>query len=356
MEISYKKWPRGKAMKVSIIIPIYNGERFIDGLYELLLKQSMQDFEVVFVNAGSSDKSYDMLLNLKQKDERIVIVDKTNGGICSARNAGIDAASGEYIIFLDQDDGFDEFLVEHYWDATAKNNADMAVFGKIHYFIDNDKITRIVPERFEDELVQDKLLLKRQILNLDNKKRFSTIWNCIYKSSILKRQNIKFDEHFKHGDEDGMFNAEYVMNSEKVVFSSECHYYYYLRNNHSTISKYNKDSVSDYLYFINKLFGLFSDCDAEMLDGFRLFALRFYSNVYKRYCRFNNKYSEKKDFIEDVLADSCFRNVTNYTGSYSSVSNIFWRLYCFFIKRSYENICILMLDFLLLMKRIKGQK
>ena len=60
-------------MKVSIIIPIYNGERFIDGLYELLLKQSMQDFEVVFVNDGSSDKSYDMLLNLKQKDERIVI-------------------------------------------------------------------------------------------------------------------------------------------------------------------------------------------------------------------------------------------------------------------------------------------
>ena len=340
-------------MKVSVIVPVYNGGRYLKGLYSALLEQTIQDFEIVFVNDGSTDDSLKILEKIKEQDSRVVLVNKTNGGICSARNAGICASKGEYLVFLDQDDGIDNLLIERYKDVLEDSKADMAVFGKIHHYIDNEKIVSVSNESFDDVIVQDTDLLRQLILNVDNKNRFSTIWNCIYKSNIVKNENILFDEHFKHGDEDGMFNAEYVLKVNRVAFSSECHYKYYLRNNQSTISKPNNNLIVDYLYFINKLKFLLGD---NNYDLFCVFALRFFSNVYKRYCRFNNGKEKKVLFLNSVMKDSCFRTVINYSCFFSSVSSLYWSVYCFMMRNNIKNVCIWMLDLILFLKRVKGQK
>lgn len=90
--------------KVTIIIPVYNVEKYLEKCLNSVICQTLKDIEIICVNDGSTDNSQQILKEYAQKDERIKIVDKKNGGLSSARNAGLDAATGEYCYFLDSDD------------------------------------------------------------------------------------------------------------------------------------------------------------------------------------------------------------------------------------------------------------
>ena len=111
----------------------------------------------------------------------------------------------EYIIFLDQDDSFENNLIESYVSAIETQNVDMASFGKIHYWISDEVIVKKEFQKFNDERVSNLTKMYEYLFNIDNKKRLMTIWNCIYRKDVIEKYNIQFDEHFKHGDEDGMF-------------------------------------------------------------------------------------------------------------------------------------------------------
>ena len=90
--------------KVSVVIPVYNMEKYLDRAYNSLKNQTMADFEAIFVNDGSKDKSGEILSRLEKEDERVRVITKSNGGVAKARNTALDAAKGEYVFFLDPDD------------------------------------------------------------------------------------------------------------------------------------------------------------------------------------------------------------------------------------------------------------
>lgn len=348
-------------MTVSVVIPVYNGSRYLKKLYKSLSSQSFEKFEVLFINDGSTDNSLEILKTIEKSDSRVKVCSQVNKGICAARNCGIRNASGKYIIFLDQDDGIENDLIENYVKAMENNDVDMAVFGKAHYYIVDGKTKKIVYETFENEIVKDLKKICEYILNVDNKKRLFTIWNCIYKTRILKKYNIHFDEHFRHGDEDGMFNTEYALKCRGIVFSNRSFYHYYLRKGYSTISKYNKNLITDFLYYIQKLCRLTQDIEDEGLREYvKLYILRFYSNVYKRYCRFHNKYSEKKLFVAKIRESPDFKYALSFSGRrcpYNiKIMNRYWDVYCFFCHRNKEFITVAMLDILLCLKKLNGQK
>ena len=90
--------------KISVIIPVYNVEKYIRECLDSVLEQSLKDIEIICVNDGSTDSSRNILLEYRKKDSRVIVLDKQNGGLSSARNSGIDIAQGKYVLFLDSDD------------------------------------------------------------------------------------------------------------------------------------------------------------------------------------------------------------------------------------------------------------
>ena len=117
-------------IKISIIVPVYNSEKYLPETAQSILKQSFSDFELILVDDGSKDGSGKICDQLAAKDTRIKVIHKTNGGICSARNAGLKEAAGEYIAFCDNDDIYLPGLVEYNYALAKKYDADVVRYSR----------------------------------------------------------------------------------------------------------------------------------------------------------------------------------------------------------------------------------
>lgn len=344
-------------MKVSIIIPIYNGEKYIPVLYERLKSQSFQDFELLYIDDGSNDHSYELLRHLAENDSKIKLFHRTNHGICASRNLGISYASGDYIIFLDQDDMIDLHLVEMYVKDIEEKKTDLSIFGKKHYYIEDSKIKKEVLEIYDDIIVSEKEEIIKRILNVENKKELMTIWNCIYKREIIQKNNIRFDSHFKSGFEDGMFNAEYAIHCHSISFNSSYYYHYYIRKGESTISKYNENYYTDISYFSQKLYILLENCLNDTLKNmYYLYVLRFFVNIYRNNFHSQHKtYYQKKLCLQKMVSNQYYHNALNYSWKNSTnrkLYYLYYYIYASLLRHKFYFLCILMLDFLFLIKRI----
>ncbi len=133
--------------QISIIIPVYNIERYISVCITGILNQTYRDFELILVDDGSTDSSGKICDEFSKKDNRIRVIHKKNGGASDARNCGIDIATGEWIMFFDSDDCFEDNIVQILYDTAQKENADMAVCS-IDLFNDNNFDNRYIPEHF----------------------------------------------------------------------------------------------------------------------------------------------------------------------------------------------------------------
>ena len=342
-------------MKVSVIIPIYNGEKYIEEMYNSLSNQSFKDFEVIYINDGSKDDSLEMLESIANKDCRISVYSQNNRGICASRNLGIEKAKGEYLIFLDQDDGIEDNLIERYLEAITIHDADLASFGKIHYYMVGDEVVSKKPQILNEELVEDETTKLCYLFNIDNKKRLMTIWNCIYKKEIIQKYNIRFDQNFRHGDENGMFNIEYTLHCNRIFFSSGCYYHYYIRKGISTITKYNEDLLDNYLYYADKVYKLTSKEDEKIKDIVKLYLLRFFSNVYARYRRFESSRQARVNFLIKTEKSIGFQFATQL----SVIRNLecipkkylYWDIFNYNYKHKWYGIDILLLELLLGIKK-----
>ena len=116
--------------KVSVIMPVYNSKQFLPEAIESVLKQSMSDFELILVNDGSTDGSAEVCDKYADTDGRIRVIHKKNGGVCSARNVGIDASRSEYVTFIDNDDYYDTDFLEVLFSGIISENADLAKCGR----------------------------------------------------------------------------------------------------------------------------------------------------------------------------------------------------------------------------------
>ena len=113
--------------KISIIVPVYNVESYLSNCIDSILNQTFKDFELILVNDGSTDKSLEICKHYKNMDDRIFIIDKKNGGLSSARNAGLDIIKGEYIGFVDSDDYIHPQMYELLYKQIIENEADISM-------------------------------------------------------------------------------------------------------------------------------------------------------------------------------------------------------------------------------------
>lgn len=203
---------------ISIIMPVYNVEKYISRAIESVLNQSFDDFEFLIVVDGSPDNSEEISMRYAKKDSRIKVLVKENGGVSSARNYGLNKARGQYIYFIDSDDWVAPSLLEENLELLKYKDSDLVVFG---FFNIKDNVNR------SEFFVEDQLIVKEQDFSLTKKqlKLLGYTWNKIYKKDIIEKNNLKFNEKMPLW-EDCVFNFEYLQCANSYVISSKCHYFY----------------------------------------------------------------------------------------------------------------------------------
>lgn len=195
---------------VSIIVPVYKSKATLERCVESLLAQTVSDVEILLVDDGSPDGSGALCDELRERDARIRVLHQANGGVSSARNAGIEAAKSEYLVFADSDDYVEPDFLERMLEAIRED--DIAVCGFHHHYLGQDVVR--IPEVPGNDGVENFLALYGQGF-------WNMPWNKLYKRDFVGR----FDETLSLG-EDLLFNLDYLHRADGVaiVRAALCHY------------------------------------------------------------------------------------------------------------------------------------
>lgn len=287
--------------KLSIIIPIYNCEKYIGKCVDSLLKQKYDDFEIILVDDGSTDGSTRICEDYSNHYKKVIFIHKENGGVSSARNAGLKKAHGKYIGFIDADDFVSSDMFFKMICEIEKNNCDMAICG--YYVVkNNEKIFKDWEKNVPHVLSKEEFLYY-----LSGKFYRGFVWNKLYKKSLIK--SLTFDESISIC-EDMLFNVNYGKNVNKVVFLKEKLYNYVIRCGSAVNSKYSEKCLTEIKSY-KKIISLLYDCEEKVYIGFCEAALETALKIKLKTIGNNISTDEKKiinDFIDEnyikILKDS----------------------------------------------------
>jgi glycosyltransferase involved in cell wall biosynthesis len=221
--------------KVSIIMPVYNTEKYLERCLNSILNQTYTKWELIAVNDGSTDNSLEILNSYAQKDNRIIVFEQENQGQSVARNKALDIVKGEYICFVDSDDWVELDYLEDLYKAITSTNSEIAMCS-FYYSSDNDeKIgykfkSNIIPLReYKSKLLKDQIR--------------SYLWNCIFKRSLFN--NLRFQKNNIYEDM-VLFTDLLPRLSKDVIAINKPLYHYYLRDNSTIHQKSIKKAFSHY--------------------------------------------------------------------------------------------------------------
>lgn len=294
---------------ISIILPLYNGERYIRHAIAAVRSQTFQDWELLVINDGSTDHSGAIALQESQKDRRIRIFQKPNGGISSARNYGLAKAAGTYLAFADQDDTVGKNWLAALYQGMA-GDMDLAVAGKRLEVLDaSGRITTRRVCTYPDTVLQTEAEIHAFVFNQKNDMASLHIWNCLYKKQLIDANGIRFDENLSMGMEDVLFNICYGYYCRKIHKIPQVVYAYKQRIGISTSTKYNRNLAGEYAHrmeAVSRLFGFPSRTDAYRM--YKYYALRELCNLYFRNSGPDSKklLAELRDAYVKYTADTLF--------------------------------------------------
>jgi len=220
---------------VSIIIPVFNAEKYLVECLDSVLAQTYDNFEVIIINDGSTDKSRDIIDQYSKREEKIHSYHKKNGGVSSARNYGIDNASGDFICFIDADDIIENTYIETLYNA-LQGKADSSVSGFKYIKVPKENEIVVIPEKNEIKNLNDSIL---DFLDYGKQDWQRYMVNRIFKMSVIKKYNIRFREDIYY-KEDGLFLIDYLCNSNGFVGYANKIVYYYRYNSNSALGSLNK--------------------------------------------------------------------------------------------------------------------
>lgn len=225
--------------KVSVIIPIYNAEKFLKKSIDSILDQTYVNFELILVDDGSTDSSADICDEYCKKDCRIKVIHKKNGGVSSAKNIALENIQGEYFCICDSDDYYEKDFLMDGLDFIKRYQTDVFVGGIVEEFWqENTLITKNYYSAKKDFIASPKDIVEK--IGVDFAPCiFVGSWVKIYKSDIIKKHRIK------HLDltlgEDFCFNYDILKYANKIYFSSKIYYHYKRINNNSLYTRVNKE-------------------------------------------------------------------------------------------------------------------
>lgn len=212
---------------ISVIVPIYNIEQYVGFCIESIIKQTYTNLEIILVDDGSTDRCPALCDLYASKDSRIKVIHKANGGLVSARKAGVSIAKGEYIAHVDGDDWVEPTYYEKLVNAAVKTNADIVCTGYCRDFFEESVRCN---DSFPSGLYQGAELdmLHRKMICFDEPYKVGIttyVWNKLFKSSIAKDTQLSVDEIITIG-EDAAVTYPALLLANKVYISDDCLYHY----------------------------------------------------------------------------------------------------------------------------------
>lgn len=228
----------------SIIIPVYNQERFIRQCLDSIVTQTVKDFEVIIIDDGSTDKSGAICDEYARKDSRITVIHKDNEGVSIARNKGLDIAKGKWVSFVDSDDFVEPDYLEVF--NRIEDKADLTYFGNRWVFYDGCGKSYSLPQKCYSgwtEIQKGILSLKQNYLCYDF---YGYTWNKFFKNQIIQDYGIRFVPHL-YMKEDEIFVDDFVIHSNSIATINDILYSYRWTENGLTCLNKSYDCLSSYV-------------------------------------------------------------------------------------------------------------
>lgn len=213
------------AIVVSIIISVHNSEKYIAQCLQSVLEQSFDNLQIICINDGSTDHSYEIMHSLAQKDSRIILVDQENTGYGAALNKGLEMASGKYIGILESDDFIDPFMYESMLEIAEKcydvEIVKCAYWDYFEYSNGTHKLYPSMSSKIDSHLFPFKIEQYPELLIYH-----PSIWTCLYRKDFLVKNQLRFVEAPGAGWVDNPFFFESLLSAEKIIWTNDKHYYY----------------------------------------------------------------------------------------------------------------------------------
>ena len=224
---------------VSVIMPVYNAEEFLDKSVSSVINQTYKNLEILLIDDCSTDNSYNILKEYANKDNRIKLFhNKQNKHVSATRNVGIKNATGKYLYFIDSDDFIDNDYIEHLVKTAEKENADIVVNTNIYKCKNKRKKNIFKNIQMDSNTIYNKYVIKTN----------PSIWYMLFKRELQEKNNIFFPIDIKIG-EDAIFNILFFAKANIVSVISPNSFYYYNQNNENSIIT----TINYNLYFNNAL-------------------------------------------------------------------------------------------------------
>ena len=287
---------------ISIIVPVYKVEKYLEKCVKSILKQTYTNLEVILVDDGSPDKCGQLCDELAKIDDRIIVFHKENGGLSDARNYGVERANGEYIGFVDSDDYIHESMYEELYKAIKKSGTFIAECGVTRVY------KNILRPHYEGEdyfLVLDREGYLKEYL--ENKRLYGSAWCKLIHKDLAKK--IKFPTGKIY--EDAFYTLELLKNVDKYTLISGNYYYYYIRENSITTRPFSSKDM-DYIEIMNQI----EDYTLSNFPTFKeqlLVRLSFaYISIFNQLLEVDD-YKTKKEYkiLKDKLKDNYFKVLVN---------------------------------------------
>ena len=236
---------------VSIIVPIYNVEKYLSKCIESLLGQTMENLEIVLINDGSLDNSLSICYEYAKKDERVRVIDKKNEGVAAARNTGLEEAKGNYIGFVDPDDWIEEDMYRSMYQKLIETNSEICFcnYSKDDKLGSSPRLLKIKKESLNRQEIIDEIIAN--MIGIDDlmpKYNYimGCVWRCLYKKEFID----KYELRFKRGVsimEDLVFTVEALLKCQAICIDKGV-WYHYRRNPKSALHTYNPRMWEDQIY------------------------------------------------------------------------------------------------------------
>ncbi|MDE7179341.1 MAG: glycosyltransferase [Lachnospiraceae bacterium] len=246
--------------KLSIIVPIYNGEKHIKKTVRNLLSSSYRNLELLLIDDGSTDRSFALCKKLEESDSRIKVYHKENGGIADARNYGLDHATGEYIGFCDQDDEVSHEMYRKMIDRIITDHSQAAICGCYRQKKNGGRVAfeKFTDDVFEQQTIREKLLLPMLFKGFtiyDNKdiSIYTAIWKCIISKQLIDEKKMRF-YGFVNYEDDFILLLQLFLQADRISTLSDILYYWTTNMDsemHRSVGRYLNDLESRQRSLIN---------------------------------------------------------------------------------------------------------
>lgn len=232
--------------KISIIVPVYGVEKYLEEAVDSILNQSLKDIEIILIDDGGKDNCPRIIDEYAQKDSRVITIHKQNGGYGQTCNLGLEKATGEYIAILEPDDYIDSKMYEDLYSIAKKYDSDIVKSG-FYDNLQNKKASHLKKVNLKDERIP----LGKSFILKDFPEILSwhpSIWSCIYKREFLIENNIRFLEVPGAGWTDNLFQVQTLCLAERINYTNKAYYYWRRLNLTAT------DDLKDYNLPIKRSF------------------------------------------------------------------------------------------------------